>query len=115
MIANLILAFFITRYYRRNIQTSFTPGELNKLFTAAWVSMVFMFAAGVSFHRSGTVILWLSYLVVLFLVSLPFWRTEFSQAKSVIFSVLPFVIVSLVGDTMKLVALNLYNSSLKGF
>ncbi len=99
--------FFLIRYMRKTLQR-FSPVPLwDKILLRAIYVVPLLVAIELIFHLQKITV-WLWYLLLLASCGIIYKRRELFQARTVIFAILPLVVLSLVDDMIELADRNLY-------
>jgi len=114
MIFELLLAVFVVRYLRKSLQTSSQLPKWDRILVIIMYAAIVLFVLNVTFHEQKVATLWLSHLLLLYLVYILYSQKEFKPARQVMLAIAPFILVSLFNDIIKLADADIYNQW-KGF
>ncbi|MEO5893419.1 MAG: ATP-binding protein [Ferruginibacter sp.] len=103
MFLEIILAIIIVRFLRKTLQTSGLLPELDKTLVGAMAVSIILLVAGTVIESTRTLANWLTHALLLFLAYLPFYKKEFNAGKQMIYGILPYIIVAVLGDLVKLI------------
>ena len=96
-----ILAIIISNYLRRTMQKTGFSASLNKLLIACLVTaIVFLIWETVDANGSN-IVAWLTHALLLYLVYIGFTQPIFRAAKSLLYAMLPIIIVSILYDIVE--------------
>ncbi|MEO6228751.1 MAG: ATP-binding protein [Ferruginibacter sp.] len=99
----IILVFIIVGYLRKTLQLkTFHPHWSRRLIIFAIVAGILV-AMQAIFKDQKMIFEWLSHLLLSSLIFLIFFEKEFQPAKSVIYTVLPYLILSVLSDFLEVV------------
>src|SRR6476660_4891523 len=101
MIAEPILAFFLTRHLRKILQKSSVRPEWDKPLQLAMFAILGVFIIQV-FFSIETVTIWIWHAVMLLLIAVIFKMSEFHRARNIMTAFLPLVVVFMLKDIIKL-------------
>ena len=101
MIAEPILAFFLTRHLRKILQKSSVRPEWDKPLQLAMFAILGAFIIQVVFSLE-TVTIWIWHAVMLLLIAVIFKMSEFHRARNIMTAFLPLVVVFVLKDIIKL-------------
>src|ERR1700683_698619 len=110
MIFELIIAIVITRYLRKSLQTAVESPKWDMVLNYIMYAAIILLVADTGFSRLKPVTLWVSHLLMLYLVYILYSQQEFKKAKSVLLAIAPLVILSLFSDITKLTSQNQYGA-----
>ncbi len=105
-----ILAFFMFRYLRRSLRTSDMLPRWDKILLGGMIASVVLIVTEIASDDINQFTSWLAYLLLLYIGYLIYMKEEFSQGKSVLAAVLPFIIVSFLTKMVQLANAGFYQS-----
>jgi two-component system, NtrC family, sensor kinase len=109
MYVEFILTIIIIRYLRRMLRKEGVLPDWNRLLIAGIVVSFGLLLVGIIVSRSEHIATVLTDIMLLYIVYITFTRKEFLPAKSLIYAVLPYIIVSLVSGTVELISYSFYD------
>jgi two-component system, NtrC family, sensor kinase len=110
MIFELIIAIIIVRYLRKSLQTQVELPKWDKVLNYIMYAAIILLVADTGFSSLKPVTLWLSHLLLLYLIYILYSQKEFGKARPVLLAIAPFIILSLFSDITKLTNINQYSS-----
>ena len=108
MYIHLVLIFFTVRYLRKNSATAAKYPELDKLLLGGLVAAVVLFALEATKIIGIHVVMWFTYAILYGLGYLVYKQQQFAYAKPILYSVLPYVVVTFIKDVAELVNNSFY-------
>src|SRR5215217_8075316 len=104
MFLEIILAIIITRSLRKIPQTPVVFDNWDKPLAVAFYVSIGMLVLQGSVSAARPILDWLIYGLLFWLAYITFYRSEFSSAKPMMYSFLPFIVVSFAGAIIKLIS-----------
>ena len=98
-----ILAFFMFRYLRRSLRDSEMLPKWDKILQAGMIASAVLIVPEIAWDSINQVTTWLAYPFLIYTVYLIYRKEEFSQGKSILAAVLPFIIVSFLIKIVQLI------------
>ena len=99
----VILIIIILVYLRKTLQSKILLPKLDKyLFAGFWLSIIILLL-NIFFKSIIDVTAWISHLMLLSLIYFSFTNHDLKPAKSFIYAVLPFAVVSIIADLTALI------------
>jgi two-component system, NtrC family, sensor kinase len=109
MIMEFLMAFFLMLHLRKSLDIKKRFSSWNKILVAGMaVSMVFM-VLGVTLQVTKQGTMWFAHAILLGIVYVIYTNKIFSSAKPVMYAVLPYIIISILGDLVELISSDFYN------
>jgi two-component system, NtrC family, sensor kinase len=103
MYLEVIIAIIIFNYLRKSLRASgFVVQKDRQLIVGMAISVSFLVLGSV-FHQIQSVISWLAHALLFWVVYIILNWQEFRKAKSLVYAILPIVILSVVSDLTKLI------------
>lgn len=104
-----LMAFFLMLHLRKSLETKkLFPSWDRILVVGMTVSMVFM-VLGITLEVTRLGTMWFAHAILLAIVYVINTNKIFSPAKPVMYAVLPYIIISILGDLVKLISIDFYN------
>jgi signal transduction histidine kinase len=110
MFFEIILAIFLSRYLRKNLQTAVAAPQFDKLLMIAMAVSIGLLVIHTSVPGSKIITGILIYCILVGYVYLIFARKEFTQAKSIMYAVTPYIIISLIGFVFQSISGEVYRN-----
>jgi two-component system NtrC family sensor kinase len=110
MYLETILAILILRYLRKLMNTAESSPRLDRLFIAGMIISVILLVIETADQGGRQIALWLSHGIIIGLAYLCFTRPDFSKAKSIIYAILPYVVLTILSDLAELVNSDFFDS-----
>ena len=110
MYLEVILAIIIINYLRRSMRRTetFSP-ELNKLFLTGMAVSVGLLVCETTIPESRKLIGWLTHALLIYIVYLSLTNEKLRAAKSLIYAMLPIIIIAIINDSFELLLPDFYN------
>jgi two-component system, NtrC family, sensor kinase len=109
MFLEFILAIIIIRYLRTVLKKAGLLPGWDRLLTAGMVISVALLLASTVMHVNTHLTVLLTDALLLYIVYITFTRKEFAPAKSLIYAVLPYIIVSVASATVEWINRRFYD------
>lgn len=109
MSLHFLLIFFVARYLRKTLSNEPGYNYWEEKLKSVMIISIVAFGATFAFQKSS-ITAWVSDVVLLFCVYILYTRPFFKPAKSILLAVAPYAIVSIISDTIKLVAPGFHES-----
>jgi len=103
MTLEFLLAILFIRYLRKSLQTGTLFPKWDKIFLAAMIASIALMILEIVLSGSRPVTTWLAHAILLGIVYIIFSQKAFSAAKPVMYAVLPYIVISVVSDLVKLI------------
>jgi two-component system, NtrC family, sensor kinase len=103
-----ILAIFLFRYLQKSLKTEKSIFQWNKILTVGLVASIALLVIQVTIPRSRFVTEWLTHAVLLTIIFMVYKQEEFKPAKPVLYAVLPYILLSVAGDLVKMINRDFY-------
>ncbi len=100
----IVLVFIIIGYLRRSLQIKTAFPEWNRILTLFIIFAAVLIGAQFAFRDQIIIFEWLSHVLLFSLIFIIISKEEFQPVKSIIYIVLPYLIVSVIADFIKLIA-----------
>jgi two-component system, NtrC family, sensor kinase len=110
MIFELLLAIFIARYLRKSLQTASLLPKWDKVLAAIMYAAIALLVLEVSVSYARPVTIWLSHLLLLYLIYILYSEKDFRSARPILLAIAPYILLSLFSDITKLTAENQYKA-----
>lgn len=104
MYTELIVSIIIFNYLRKSLRTSSDVVNKDKILLIGVAVSITFLVLGTLTDAIGDAVSWLSHVLVLGIVYLILTWPEFRKVKSLVYAVLPVVIIGIINDLVKLVA-----------
>ena len=99
-----ILILILVRYLRKNLPTQKQLPQVDRVLIIATAAAVILLVIGTSLKQSRTVIMWLSHATMFAFIYWVITKKEFRAVKSVVYSVLPLIIISFITSVANLIS-----------
>ena len=109
MNVQLVITFFIIIYLRKSFKTAIRLPWWNKNLLNLLYVCVGLQVLEFSFPPAQPVVTWFGHIVVLGIVALIYLEEIFHTARPTVFAIIPLILVSFLGDVMKLINAAFYN------
>ncbi|HLK29602.1 MAG TPA: ATP-binding protein [Puia sp.] len=109
MTFDLIVTIVITWYLRRSLEMAAKLPKWDHIFKYILYAAIGLFVINVALPQSRIVAVWLSHLLMLYLIYLLYSEKELQAARQVLFAIAPYIILSLFTDIAKLADANRYS------
>ncbi|MGZ8538834.1 MAG: ATP-binding protein [Flavisolibacter sp.] len=103
MILEFILLVFIIRYLQKSLHTASLLPQWNRLLRGVLYSAIVLLVVNMSVSVAQPFTIWLSHLLLLFLLYILYTQIEFRPARPLMLAVSPFILVSLLTDIVRLI------------
>jgi two-component system, NtrC family, sensor kinase len=110
MMFELIIAIIIVRYLRKSLQTPVKFPKWDKVLNYIMYAAIVLLVANTGLSSIRPVTLWLSHLLLLYLIYILYSQEEFGKERPVLLAIAPFIILSLFSDIAKLTNISQYSS-----
>ncbi|MEO5681695.1 MAG: ATP-binding protein [Chitinophagaceae bacterium] len=104
-----ILAIIIISYLRRILKKHAYDARVDKLLIAGMAISIALLVVSAALPRAKTLFRWLTHAFMLVLVYYSLTIPVFRAAKSLLYAILPLVLVTLIEDIVKIISLSFYN------
>jgi signal transduction histidine kinase len=105
-----ILAFFMFRYLHRTLRDTGLLPSWDRILKGGMIASLVLLAVEIASDEINQFTTWLSYLLLIYIAYLIYWKEEFRERRSVFIAVLPFIIVSFLTKITQLVDNDFYQS-----
>lgn len=109
MSLDFIFIIFLCRYFRKSLQTSGNLAKWDKILTGLTVTSIVLMIFDILDYGNNTVIKWIANLIMLSIVYVAFSKSEFRQFRSMMYAVLPFLLVSVFSNLIETISKPFYN------
>lgn len=89
-----ILSFFMFRFLRRSLRDPGMLPKWDKILQGGMIASLVLLAVEIASDEINQFTTWLSYLLLVYIAYLIYWKEEFRERRSVFIAVLPFIMVS---------------------
>jgi len=110
MTLETILAIFLFRYLQKSLKSGESKLRWNKILTAGLVVSVGLLVVQVTIQHSSWLTDWFVNAIMLILVFLVYKQEDFVTAKPIMYAVLPYILLTVLGDLVKLINSEFYYS-----
>ena len=100
-LVHFLIAFFLIRYIRKALQTPVLVPTWDKVLVGARLASIVLIVAEVALPDEFG-IKWLWHLYLLSLISFLFWQQEFNPIRATLYALLPYLIISLLADLVRI-------------
>ena len=104
----LIISFFIIIHLRKSFHTATRLPWWNKNLLNLMYACIALQVLEFIFPPARPAVMWLSHIIVLGIVGIIYLEETFRSARPTVFAVLPLILVSFLGDTVKLISRDFY-------
>jgi signal transduction histidine kinase len=105
----LIISFFIIVHLRKRLQTATNLPEWDRKLIAVMAVCIGLQIVEFSNSHAKEITKWLSYIILIVIIGNIYFNELFKSVRSSLFAVLPLILVSLLGDLLRLVAKSFYD------
>ncbi len=109
MTLDFFLIIFLTRYFRKSLKDSGKLAQWDKILTGLMIISIALLVLEVIDSINSNGIKWIAHLIMLFMVYLAFWQKELRPVRTMMYAVLPFIVISFIDDLIELLSKNFYN------
>ncbi|CAN5521596.1 hypothetical protein BH11BAC3_BH11BAC3_43060 [soil metagenome] len=106
----IVLVFIIIGYLRKSLQIKTAYPEWNRVLMIVAGVAIALLSLQYVFKDQRVIFNWLSHLLLFSLIFLIIYIKEFQAAKSVVYTVVPYLVVSVINDFVGLVAKDFFHS-----
>ena len=111
---DFIILIVVFSFFRRILKSKILLPKIDKLlFIGLWVSIGLLIIEMIA-DQSRIVTMWIAHLMLFYIIYIGFTQNDFKPVKSFIYSILPMVIISFIGDFTELISPSFY-SEWEGF
>lgn len=103
-----ILAIFLFRYLQKSLKTEASIFKWNKILTVGLAVSIGLLVAQLTIRQSRLLTEWLTHAVLLTIIFMVNKQEEFKPAKPVLYAILPYILLSVVGDIVKIINRDFY-------
>ena len=103
-----ILILILIRYLRKNLLTHKKLPQIDRMLLITMVTAIVLLVIGATIRQSRPTVMWLSHALVFALVYLVLSKKEFRPVKSLVYSLLPLIIISFISSVTKLISKTFY-------
>jgi two-component system, NtrC family, sensor kinase len=103
-----ILAIFLFRYLQKSLKTEQSILRWNKILTVGLAVSIGLTVTQLTIPRSRLITEWLIHILLLIPVYLIYKKEEFAAGKAVMYAVLPYILLSILGDLIKFINSDFY-------
>ena len=104
----IILGIFLVRYLRKSVETNNALQKWEKLLSVGFAVSIALLVIQVTIPKSRFIIDWLIHGFLLALVYLVYEKEDFKYGKAIMYAVLPYILLSVFGDLVKLINRDFY-------
>ena len=104
----IILGIFLVRYLRKSVETNNALQKWEKLLSVGFAVSIALLVIQVTIPKSRFIIDWLIHAFLLGLVYLVYQKEDFKPGKAIMYAVLPYILLSVFGDLVKLINRDFY-------
>jgi two-component system, NtrC family, sensor kinase len=104
----IILGIFLVRYLRKSVETNNALQKWEKLLSVGFAVSIALLVIQVTIPKSRFIIDWLIHAFLLALVYLVYQKEDFKSGKAIMYAVLPYILLSIFGDLIKLINRDFY-------
>ena len=109
MSLDLLLIIFLARYFSKSLKGTDVYVKWNKIFTGLIIIASCLLILNIFHMSDSNKLKWLPHVIVLFMVYIVFWQNDFRHLRPAMYSVLPFIAISLLNDLTEQVNKTFYN------
>ena len=103
MLLQPIMAIIILRYLRKSIKNPGLPPKWDRLLTIGTGIFIALLVVGTTVKYSRPAVTWVSHILVLALVYIILSQKEFRAAKTVLYAILPVLLISFIEDVVAVI------------
>ena len=104
----IILGIFLVRYLRKSVETNNASQKWEKLLSVGFAVSIALLVIQITIPKSRFIVDWLIHAFLLALVYLVYQKEDFKSGKAIMYAVLPYILLSVFGDLVKLINRDFY-------
>ena len=108
MTLEIILAIFLFRYLGKSLETKGSLLQWEKILSVGFTVSIGLLVLEVTVPASRFITVWVTHFLLLGLVYLVYQRKEFRSGKPIMYAVLPYVLLNILGDIIKWINSDFY-------
>lgn len=109
MTMEFLMAFFLMIHLRKSLDTKKLFPSWDKILIAGMVVCIALIPLENVLSGNNKITDWLAHAILLAIVYIIYTNQIFQPAKPVMYAVLPYIIISILGDIVKLISVDFYN------